>query len=97
MAAGLGCTVTVAVVIQPVPGNVYVTIQVPDPGPPVTVPPIDTVAMPGQEPLHVPPPPLLGWVSVVDAPIHTDMVPTGAGATGNTFTVSTLKQVGLKK
>src|SRR5204862_639672 len=87
MGSGIGLTVTVAVLMQPVP-SVYVIIATPTFTPPTTPVPDPTVAMNVLPLLQVPP----GVTSarVVVNPIHTFMVPVMVAGSGLTVTVAVL-------
>jgi hypothetical protein len=84
VAVGIGVTVTVAEVKQPVP-RVYLMTDVP-PETPVTTPPPDIVATPGDKLLQVPPP--VALLSVVVDPAHRVVVPVITA--GNGFIVSSI-------
>ena len=83
-----GFTVTMAVAIHPV-GNVYVMVDVPVNGPPVTTPVLLTDAITNILLLHVPPP---ASVNAVVSPTHTLSVPVIADGNGLTVTTDVVLQ-----
>ena len=83
IAVGEGITVTVVVLIQPVP-NVYVMTDVPGVTPVTTPVPRPTVATVVVPLVQVPPP---ASAKVVVAPAHTVVTPVIAAGNGNTVNV----------